>query len=466
MLIHLSGDGTISATIRKDGACLVNRKIEYDSQGRIMRHNNKSLLSFSWEEVVILVLIIEVFVIQWLSYMKYYAIIIDIVLLLYLSIHPGRLEKKIAPFLFCAICFLYCAFQFVRDGVRAEVLFDNVHKLFPSVLILVTLSCFDDRVKKVNKALQKMFPIFNGYMLLNIPVLILQLHDHFELSGRHSVESTNPFKPDLICGLFGYNGTPMLGAFSAFFFVYNIWYYKYALKKSKKLFAVYYIFMFLFYLYISIQNENNGYFIVLALFMAIYFLCSQKRYKRFLSTIKKHVRLIAIFFLLLALLFIAYSRFNPVNDLVNKYIRVFNTGTTSYYSGGSTDRFSMVLYFFTSKINRLFGAGLGTMKWHEKMGFGFIHFGQSDLGPFLLLGGSILVALLTGILASAVKRVNRSRFITICEMLTYVILLVYTQLFTCPSIMISFILFITVCGLEQRMTDKKKPILQTLGDRL
>ena len=76
--------------------------------------------------------------------------------------------------------------------------------------------------------------LFNGYMVLNIPILLLQLAGFTALSGRHPEALNNSFYADLVSGLFGYNGTGLLTMYFCFLFIYNLFLYQNKEIKQRK----------------------------------------------------------------------------------------------------------------------------------------------------------------------------------------------------------------------------------------
>jgi hypothetical protein len=209
-------------------------------------------------------------------------------------------------------------YQAMIGGSHSAVYVNNMYYLGTAVLVLLGMSALYTNPKKLEKMFIGMFPICNVYMLVNIPVLLMQLNDHFELSGRHLEQYTNNFKPDLISGLFGYNGTPMLGAFSAFFFIYCLWYYRKCIKKKNKaIFLVYYFVMLAFYLYISIPNDNKGFFLQIGISYVIYYLSIQNNYTRIKEKLRGAWRGVIIAFLGIAVFIYFYSSYKPFSDLVN-----------------------------------------------------------------------------------------------------------------------------------------------------
>ena len=117
----------------------------------------------------------------------------------------------------------------------------------------------------------------------------------------------------------------------------------------------------------------------------------------------------------------------------------------------------IINYFFRSNINKLVGAGIGSMYWKEEFGYGFMHFGQNDLGPFLLLGGLALIIIILWLFYRCVNAVNKSWIFSLAETVFLIIWMLYTQIFTTSSIMISYILFVLTCGLEKYSSQDDRP---------
>lgn len=91
--------------------------------------------------------------------------------------------------------------------------------------------------------------LFNIYLYISIPFILLQANGQYWLAGN-SNGAVNPLGIDLICGLFGFNGTPMMALFVAFAMVLNFDYYCFRCKESQKsLFLLLVIPLFIFIVY-------------------------------------------------------------------------------------------------------------------------------------------------------------------------------------------------------------------------
>ena len=401
-----------------------------------------------WDEKIILsALFLQIFMMEWLGVSRRFSFIITGIILLYVfkCIFTKKLKPGIWAVLFAYL--LYFTIQPLLDGFKFDVFYINIKSLSGTIPVICFFYFVGNRLSILESFLKKIFYIINAYIVINIPVIIAQINGHLELSGRHTEE--NPFECDLICGLFGYNGTPMLGIFLCFFFIYDHWYYKkYMKRKYKVIYMVYYLLLLAFFLYLPIINDNKGFYFAFVLVFLLYILSSQKNYKKIVARIKGYQKIVIAVAAMIIALFAAYNFFEPFKDIVNKSFRIISNGIGSTSAGQSSQRFSIINYFFQSDVNKLLGYGIGYCEWREKNGFGFTRFGLSDLGPFFLLGGITFVCLLCVFLFITLCRMNRSRLLSVGEILFFVFLLLYTQPATNCSIFASAMLIFLLLGIN------------------
>ncbi len=429
-----------------------------------MQNESRVKKLLTWEGFILFILLVDVFFIQWLSLTFYYNVVVDAVLVFYLILHRNSFRNLKLVALIFIIYLLYFALQAIRPGAQIKVLLKNLLPVTTSVLIVITLSTFWGKTERTKKSLKALFPYINAYMILNIPVLLLQVRGHYELSGRHADTISASLNADLISGLFGYYGTPMLAMFASFFFVYDFWYFRHYVKKSyKKIYVIYYILMLAFYIYIARPSANYAFYLVLVLFFVYYMLSVDRRYIQIIRKMKGKIKLISLLGVAALSIILSYGRIELITNIIDRYILTFNSGKSSleYFGGGSYVRFGMLNYFFNSDINKLVGAGIGTVGWKEDYSFGFKNFGQSDMGSFLILGGLLFVLLLLIMITLCTHKGFRSSFMEIIGCALLLIIMIYTQPFTTMSIIISYMLFMLVCGIESK-SPKKDAILKSI----
>lgn len=393
------------------------------------------------------ILFLQIMCFTWLDITKYVRWIIILLLGAYFCLNSKRIFK--APLLWLVSLYVYSVLNFLICGGSIGVLFNNMMRILPQILIIMYATYIMQYKKKyvINILKSKLvFCCINIYMIVNIPVLIMEMQGHFWLSGRST--AINTYVPDLMSGLFGFNGTPLLAIFSAFFFIYNINYYFYFIKKCKVLFLFYNLLMLIFYVYISTLNDNKGFYLILVMFAGLYYLVSlikRERNKHILVSAFRILWKILPFCVIVIVIGTLLYKYTPVKEVFNLIIVKVSEGLQYGSVRGGGERFGIIFYALFGGLNRFFGFGIGRHYWVEENAFGYFHYGISDMGTFWCLGGLIFVILISTFLYSCFKKIFNGCFVPLCMMLLYWILLIYTQVLTIPSATISVMLFEMVC---------------------
>lgn len=412
------------------------------------------------DNIIWCVLFMQIMCFTWLNITRYTRLLLICLFILSLILNYKKNIKSNAVMLFL-IC-IYMSFNFIKNGGSFHVFMSNFQILLPQFLLIIYASYIMQYKKDYLINLMKnklVFWVINLYMLINIPVLILEKHGYYWLSGRSTV--VNTYVPDLMSGLFGFNGTPYLAIFSVFFFIYNVNYYLYFMKrKIKFIFMIYNFCMLTFYIYISTQNDNKGFFLILIMFSIIYYLVtiiSKEKYHNLYTTAFHVIKRMFPFVLMIFIVAVFLYKYTGVKDVVDLMIVKITEGFNYSSVRGGGERFGIVLFALYGLDNKFWGAGIGTHYWTEEYAFGYLHYGISDLGTFLCLGGIIFIIFIMLFAYVNFQHVLKNRFLTIIMLCALLILLIYTQVLTIPSVTISLMLFFMVCvtGKEIRTSKRK-----------
>lgn len=350
------------------------------------------------------------------------------------------------------VIFCYFLFSKISHGGDISVLFSNLTRISVSIFILIYLSHLMVYEREfLYEFFKRLFIPLNIYILLNIPVIILQLNGMTWLAGVS--DAVNTLDMDLISGLFGFNGTPMLTMYSAFLIIYNYHYAReWAIPKKGPVILIYDAFLIIFFSILSIFNGNNGFYIVLIMEIILYYITvveAVDRKKKFLikcfNLIKKLLPRLVV---LCLLIFIAYET-TDIKVAVDYIINVFQDGleATDYniVASGSSERIAMIVYALSSPVLIVSGYGLAKYLWQEESAFGFWHYGQNDVGTFLCLGGMVFMALICTMVFLPFRKIFQKSYLSIMFTMMIIAMAVYTQVFTNVSSMISIMMYITIC---------------------
>ena len=386
-------------------------------------------------------MVLQVLILRWAGLTALVNCLINLLVILCFCKSYKKIVKRPILFVFVLIS-MYFAFNYmVMRGHQIIVIKNYYQFLSPFMVMLFFAYIMIYEPLFLKNYIYKIKRLTNAFMFLNIPIIILEWQGFTRLASLRSF--SNSLHVDLISGLFGANGTPMLAVFSAFAVVLNIHSSKYYRRVNQRRKSAIISFVFIvIYSFVSFINDNKGFFIVLASFLLCYYIIgidiSSKSVFAFLKRVWKYI---VLFLLIISL---AY-RFTPLYKYINAIIHEIQIG---YYKSnlvqGSNERIGMISYIVQQPEFRNFGYGFGYSSWTNPMTFGFIHYGQSDVGTFMCLGGIAFIALLFLCIYILFKKIFINPVSTICVLIVFAVLGIYSQVFTVTSLMISTMLFFSV----------------------
>ena len=309
--------------------------------------------------------------------------------------------------------------------------------------------------------LKKHFFILNGFFIINLFVVFLQLQNTGFLIKASWLES-NPFYTDQCAGLFGKSGTHQLAIFSIFMLIYNLQFAEEVqnTKLRYSLFAYTYISMFCS-MYLSTRNENTAIFVLYALVLIFYYAVKAYLLKWNIKIIFKMLVPLAAFFIIL-LLIIPRTNYFITHTLLKRIVKV--TSDISSSASGSNERLAIVSYALQLPETYLFGYGLGSWGFGKSGLYGFQHFGINSISSFIALGGiwfyllvSIMYTLVFCRINPASSRKNKI-LMFIIMFLGIQVLAVYTPIYTNEVTMLwaALIFFVFVMHINNNKKDVDK----------
>lgn len=231
---------------------------------------------------------------------------------------------------------------------------------------------------------EKGFFFFNAILVLNMVIIVVQ----YVAPGAIMAVSdgTQVMQEDLMSGLFGYGSTHSVALYTSFVIVYDIGMLR-RRSSDRRLLIIYIFVITLLSFYIATLNDNKALFFFLPISV---FLCGVI----FLAFYYKTAAIKAIFFVPIAIfvLFLLYLLIPTVHSFVEENIvRSINMAIKAWdlgaYVNGSDERFNIIAYALSLPEAWGFGDGLGQADMYQMGYHGFNHFGQSDFGSLVILGG-------------------------------------------------------------------------------
>ena len=160
-------------------------------------------------------------------------------------------------------------------------------------------------------------------------------------------------------------------------------------------------------------------------------------------------KFLPIMLILVFTVYFMYKYLDAFRDIVELMIVKINEGMQYNSVVGGGERFGIIFYALNGNVNKAVGEGIGKYYWQQEYAFGYSHYGISDMGTFLCLGGCILVILLLIFVYVNMEDVFQNFIVSISILIMVLFLMVYTQLFTASSATISLMLFLMLCSIQK-----------------
>ncbi|MBM6810023.1 hypothetical protein H5983_02870 [Faecalitalea cylindroides] len=229
--------------------------------------------------------------------------------------------------------------------------------------------------------------VINIYFIINIIVMFIQLQGNYFMIGVVTQENT--MYQDLISGLLGYSMTAAVCYFSTFVIMYNV-VISGTIRRElrRKLFSIYNMILIFVMAYISMQNDNVQYFAILPLSFIILMI-----FKNRLSTVSGLQKVILMFFVCIFCITMILSIIPGLYETLNDTVFYKFTGAIEHmYDGasvthGSMERLALVVYGLAYANGWILGKGFSYSGVYTPYTFGFVHFGNANIGAFVCLGG-------------------------------------------------------------------------------
>lgn len=393
-------------------------------------------------------LILQIVIIRWLDIHEPFNLFVVCMIAIRILKKPEYFISKmtIVP---CFLFILYSIINYSILGGGTYIFFKNLYRIFKTLIILLYFICLlKHRTLFVFNFIRSKFIFFNLYFALNIPIIIAQYTGHYILLGlRQNYDRGATI--DFVSGLFGVFGMPRLNLFLLFLFFMN---YEYTHNRPNtfkvKLFSIYNYTIIILWLLAGISTDNKGFYICFLLYLVIYYVCQNysKVINHFHSHFKFWNKMIISSMSFLILVITAIHVYDPFHDVYITIIDTVNQGIT-YMSatGGSNERFGMIAYAWSNPEYRWLGSGLANNATDETWGFGFAHFGQSDFGVYMVVGGTLFIIALIYFIWRTNSQIFGKGFINCLMVFSYLILSIYSQLFTDAALTDSFLFFQAIC---------------------
>ena len=354
------------------------------------------------------------------------------------------------------ITFAIIVTSFLMNGSRAFFTYGWGNLLMLLYSMIYTLYFYflcRDYSNTINAIYSKSSMIINLTMIANMIAVVYQVNH----PGQFIAAVNGNNDPDILkrminmgdtaSGFFAFGGVHTLCIFSVFTIIYDLSFFPSIKKKWQKLLiAIYIIIIIILNLSIALLNDNKAFFIVFPVSLLIYFFMGLDLSK---NSIKKLFGTITV---LLFIVIIGISFNNKLLSTINEtLVNIAGFSKLAIRTGmanGSNERIAIPIFAFQKVSTWLFGMGVGIANFYQSGFLGFNHFGQSDLGTFLIFFGiwlsSCIIIYFLRLYSRIIMPANHQKngFINFCLFFLFILMLIFTQIIANSNNQIAFLLLI------------------------
>lgn len=346
--------------------------------------------------------------------------------------------------------------SFLLNGIGAFMTYgwgNLLMVLYSMIYALYFYFLCRDYKSTVSSMYSKSAIIINLTMIANIIAVVYQVNH----PGQFIATASGNYNSDILerminvgdtaSGFFAFGSVHTLCIFSAFTIIYDLSLSDLLKKKWEKLLLAIYILVIVFLnLSIALLNDNKAFFIIFPVSILIYFFMglnlSKKSMKRLFATLT-----VILFVTIIGIAF-NNNLLASINETLESMASFSKITMHTGIANGSNERIAIPLYAFQKGSTWLLGMGIGVTNFYQAGFLGFNHFGQSDLGTFLIFMGIWLSSCIIAYFIKLYSKIiiptgfKKNKFINFCLFFLFVLMLIFTQIITNFNNQIVFILLI------------------------
>lgn len=418
-----------------------------------MRFGTKNFLDYCF----LLLIYLQLAILEFFGLGQILNKIITFALVVYMVFSFKKYWKTGIIFIVIIPCFYLLSCIFGESFDIGNVLSNFLMQFYPIIYVYYIVLLCKCRSNVISTCLDKGFWLFNGTMLINIVVLLMQIFVPFSINAVVDPDAVIDFYPDTISGLFQYASTHIVCLFTIFIVIYDISYIKRISKYYLRVLIVFLILaLIVISLFIAIESDNKALFLLLPISLFAYWISGNT------GSLTKIQYFIACAYAIFVVIYMLYSINDNFQIFLNKnFVNIFelilNSSDLGSAANGSGERISIIPYAFGEASTWLFGKGFGSTYIYRSGYLAFHHFGQADFGSLLVLGGIWYLLIIICYYAISFAEISGYRFanhtfdLFIGIILILICVAVYTQCFTRTNTIFSLVLI--MLAFRVRFTD-------------
>lgn len=329
-------------------------------------------------------------------------------------------------------------------------------QIYPFVYAYFFWYLCDENPNILDEFIQKAFKWINLVAVMNAGAVVIQIFFPGVIEGIHTVDKT--LFVDTLSGFFEYGVSHVLCMYMVFVIIYNYAYIgRMESVRKRRAVRIYNGLLIVLSILLGVLYDNKAILLMLAVSLMAYALIA--------NSARVFLRLFfgigwAAVGLMLCFLFV-----KPVWELIAKIIalgiadlkRIISSSTIV---AGGGERIAIIAHALTQPASYFLGKGWGASHLYSAGYLGFAHFGQSDLGSILTLGGIWYLLVIINyyyqlmLRIVSVQMVVQYKYITLVVLMVIMVSLLYTQPFTRSDVLLCMIFIMLV--FRMKIQDIKK----------
>lgn len=354
-----------------------------------------------------------------------------------------------------SMIFLYVLSSVATVELKMSYVTQNfAMQIYPFVYAYFFWYLCDENPMVLDEFIRKAFKWINLVAVMNIAAVAIQIFFPGVIEGVHTVDRT--LFVDTLSGFFEYGVSHVLCMYMVFVIAYN-WSYISHLESVRKRRALrfYNNLVVILLILLGLLYDNKAILLMLLVALLSYWIIENRR--RLILRLAFGISVTTI------CLMLCYLFVKPVWEWIAELLlhNHFSQTFSAYnIATGSGERIAIIIKALSQPSTYFGGKGWGSSHVYSSGYLGFEHFGQSDLGSILTLGGiwyllvsinyyyQVMLRIISG------KIVMRYRYIKTIVLLVLLTALIYAQPFTRSDILLCMILL--TLAFRMKIHDMKK----------
>lgn len=357
------------------------------NQGASASSSGVRILGNAADKLILYLILVQVLILEFLGLGRYANWIILALILVRLVLSRWRLfDVPTAPLF--AVLAVILLFGWALGGSSSVLQSNALMIVYPAIYSLYLYLLCVNRRGCLESFLTHVTPLLNVALVINLAAMMVQLNSPGSIVAYHDASQEISFYEDTVSGFFAYASTHTIALYTTLVLLLNIAAVRRrrAMGLSVTALRVYNIALIVVSFAIATLNDNKALFVFLPMVLLVLLFGDIAT-----GRLKPSVALVGILLAGISLVLV-YALVPALQIFItDQYFSLFEMTASSRDIGssanGSNERIAILAYALGIPSTWGVGLGIGASGLYAAGYLGFRHFGQADMGSFLVLFG-------------------------------------------------------------------------------